>query len=228
MWRDASTWAAEAMAVFAKEWRGEFRTRYALNTLGLFAFTTLVVVSVSLGPLGVSLAQGTAVLPVLLWIILLFSAAAGLPRAFVHEEETQTATALRLAATPSALFCGKLLYGLTLTLALEILVTPVYVAMTSLTVKSPGLLAGVLAAGGFGLAAGSTLVAAIIAQARAKGTLFSVLAFPILLPLLLIAVELTRAAVAGDPADVALLQLLLYDASVTIAGFMLFPVVWNP
>jgi len=228
MWRDASTWAAEAMAVFAKEWRCEFRTRYALNTLGLFAFTTLVVVSVSLGPLGVSVSQGTAVLPVLLWIILLFSAAAGLPRAFVQEEETQTATALRLAATPSALFCGKLLYGLTLTLALEALITPVFVAMTSLDVKSPGLLAAVLAAGGFGLAAGSTLVAAIIAQARAKGTLFSVLAFPVLLPLLLIAVELSRHAVAGDPADVALLQLLLYDASVTVAGFMLFPVVWNP
>jgi heme exporter protein B len=228
MWRDASNWAAEALAVFAKEWRCEFRTRYALNTLGLFAFTTLVVVSVSLGPLGVSVSQGTAVLPVLLWVILLFSAAAGLPRAFVQEEETQTATALRLAATPSALFCGKLLYGLTLTLALEALVTPVYVAMTSLDVKSPGLLAAVLAAGGFGLAAGSTLVAAIIAQARAKGTLFSVLAFPVLLPLLLIAVDLSRHAVAGDPADVALLQLLLYDASVTVAGFMLFPVVWNP
>lgn len=228
MWRDTSTWAAEALAVFAKEWRCEFRTRYALNTLGLFAFTTLVVVSVSLGPLGVSVSQGTAVLPVLLWVILLFSAAAGLPRAFVQEEETQTATALRLAATPSALFCGKLLYGLTLTLALEALVTPVFVAMTSLDVKSPLLLAAVLAAGGYGLAAGSTLVAAIIAQARSKGTLFSVLAFPVLLPLLLIAVELSRHAVAGDPADVALLQLFLYDGSVTVAGFMLFPVVWNP
>ena len=228
MWQDTSTWAAEALAVFAKEWRCEFRTRYALNTLGLFAFTTLVVVSVSLGPMGVSVSQGTAVLPVLLWVILLFSAAAGLPRAFVQEEETQTAMALRLAATPSALFCGKLLYGLTLTLALEALVTPVFVAMTSLDVKSPGLLAAVLAAGGYGLAAGSTLVAAIIAQARSKGTLFSVLAFPVLLPLLLIAVELTRHAVAGDPADVALLQLLLYDGSVTVAGFMLFPVVWNP
>jgi len=228
MWRDASTWAAEALAVFAKEWRCEFRTRYALNTLGLFAFTTLVVVSVSLGPLGVSTSRGTAVLPVLLWVILLFSAAAGLPRAFVQEEETQTAAALRLAATPSALFCGKLLYGLTLTWALEALITPVFVAMTSLDVRSPGLLAVVLAAGGFGLAAGSTLVAAIIAQARSKGTLFSVMAFPVLLPLLLIAVELSRGAVAGDPAGVALLQLLLYDASVTVAGFMLFPVVWNP
>jgi heme exporter protein B len=228
MWPRISTWAAEATAVFVKEWRCELRTRYALNTLGLFAFTTLVVVSVSLGPLGVSLSQGTAVLPVLLWIILLFSVAAGLPRAFVQEEETHTAIALRLAATPSALFCGKLAYGLTLVLALEALITPVYVAVTTLKVVSPGLLAGTLIAGGYGLAAGSTLVAAIIAQARSKGTLFSVLAFPVLLPLLLLAVELSRSAVAGDPAGVALPQLLLYDASVTVVGLMLFPAVWNP
>jgi len=226
--RNASTWAAEATSVFVKEWRCEFRTRYALNTLALFAFTTLVVVSVSLGPLGVSMSQGTAVLPVLLWVILLFSVAAGLPRAFVQEEETGTAMALRLAATPSALFSGKLAYGLTLVLALEALVTPVYVAMTNLKVVSPGLLAAVLAAGGYGLAAGSTLVAAIIAQARSKGTLFSVLSFPVLLPLLLLSVELTRLAVAGSPAGVALPQLLLYDASVTVAGLMLFPAVWNP
>jgi heme exporter protein B len=225
---NASTWAAEAAAVFVKEWRCEFRTRYALNTLALFAFTTLVVVSFSLGPLGVSRSQGTSVLPVLLWIILLFSVAAGLPRSFVQEEEAQTAMALRLAATPSALFCGKLLYGLTLVLALEVLVTPAYLVMTSLDVTSPGLLAAVLAAGGYGLASGSTLVASIIAQARSKGTLFSVLSFPVLLPLLVIAVQLTQGAVSGDPGGVALPVLLLYDASVTVAGLMLFPVVWNP
>ena len=226
-----STWAAEAAAVFVKEWRCEFRTRYALNTLALFAFTTLVVVSFSLGPLGVSKSEGTAVLPVLLWIILLFSVAAGLPRTFVQEEEAQTAMALRLSATPSALFCGKLLYSLTLVLALEVLVTPAYLIMTSLEVDSPGLLALVLAAGGYGLAAGSTLVASIIAQARSKGTLFSVLSFPVLLPLLVLAVQLTQDAVsggAGDPGGVALPVLLLYDASVTVAGLMLFPVVWNP
>jgi heme exporter protein B len=226
--RNASTWAAEAAAVFAKEWRCELRTRYALNTLALFAFTTLVVVSFSLGPLGVSRSQGTALLPVLLWIILLFSVAAGLPRAFVQEEETHTAMALRLAATPSALFCGKLLYGLTLVLMLEALVAPVYLAMTSLEVASPGLLVAVLAAGGYGLAVGSTLVAAIIAQARTKGTLFSVLAFPVLLPLLVLAVELTRVAASGAAPDVALPQLLLYDAVVTVAGLMLFPLIWNP
>jgi len=45
---------------------------------------------------------------------------------------------------------------------------------------------------------------------------------------LILAVELTRNAVAGAPAGVALVQLLLYDGVVTIAGLMLFPVVWNP
>ncbi len=226
-----STWAAETAAVFVKEWRCEFRTRYALNTLALFAFTTLVVVSVSLGPMGISRSQGSAVLPVLLWLILLFSVAAGLPRAFVQEEESQTATALRLAATPSALFCGKLLYCLTLVAALELLITPLFLTLMSLEVAEPALLAAALAAGGYGLAVGSTLVAAIIAQARTKGTLFSVLSFPVLLPLLLLAVELTRTAVAGDPGGtggLALSQLILYDASVSVAGLMLFPVVWNP
>ncbi len=222
-----SSWLAEAAAVFAKDWRAELRTRFALNTLGLFAVTTLVVVSFSLGPLGGSPA-GPAVLPAVLWLILLFAATAGLPRLFVAEEETHTATALRLSATPSALYCGKLLYGLTLMLALELVTTPLYLAMVQLPVVSPGLLAGTLAVGAVGLAAASTLVAVMVAQARGRGTLFAVLLFPVLVPLLVMAVALTRQAVSGEPAPVELYQLLLYDASVIVAGLMLFPVLWNP
>ncbi len=228
MWRNAWTWAAEAAAVFVKEWRCEFRTRYALNTIALFALTTLVVVSISLGPLGTSSAERGTVLPVLLWLILLFSAAAGLPRAFVHEEETQTAMALRLASTPSALFSGKLAYSLTLLAALEALITPLFLAMMQLPVAGPGTLLLTLAAGGCGLAAASTLVAAIVAQARGKGTLFAVLSFPILLPLLLLTIQLTRHAVIGEPGGGLLLQLFLYDGSVMVAGLMLFPAIWNP
>lgn len=222
-----SSWLAEAAAVFAKDWRAELRTRFALNTLGLFAVTTLVVVSFSLGPLGGSPA-GPAVLPAVLWLILLFAATAGLPRLFVAEEETHTATALRLSATPSALYCGKLLYGLTLMLALELITTPLYLAMVQLPVVSPGLLAGTLGVGAVGLAAASTLVAVMVAQARGRGTLFAVLLFPVLVPLLVMAVALTRQAVSGEPAPVELYQLLLYDASVIVAGLMLFPVLWNP
>ena len=40
MWR----WLAEAMAVAAKDLRTEFRTRVAINSLGLFALTVLAAV----------------------------------------------------------------------------------------------------------------------------------------------------------------------------------------
>ncbi len=228
MWKDISTWTTEVFAVFAKDWRCEFRTRTALNTIGLFAITTLVIVSLALGPLGTSSSERETVLPVLLWIILLFAATAGLPRGFVHEEEVHTALALRLAAPPGALFVGKLLYSVTLLLALEALITPLYLALVQLPVANPRLLITTLVVAGYGLAAGSTLIAAIISQARGTGALFAVLAFPVLAPLLLLAIDLTRMAVLGDPPDLALRQLLLYDGAVTVAGMMLFPAIWNP
>lgn len=224
----ASSWASEAAAVFVKDWRCELRTRYALNTLGLFAFTTLVVVSVVLGPVGAAPELAATVLPVVLWLIVLFAVTAGLPRVFVAEEETHTATALRLAATPSALFCGKLAYGFTVVVALEVLITPLFLAMVQMPAERPGLLAAALLAGGYGLAVGSTLVAAMVAQARTRSALFAVLLLPVLVPALLFAVQLTRAAVAGEPPGAELRMLLLYDGTLTVAGFMLFPPVWTP
>ncbi len=227
MWRDISTWTAEVRSIFAKEWRTELRTRYALNTLGLFAFTTLVVVSMTLGPVGAS-EEARPFLPVLLWLILLFAASAGLPRTFVHEEEIGTAIALRLTARPSSLFCGKALYNLTLILSLELLITPLFVAMLQLPVVSPLELLLTLVLGGYGLAVGSTLIAAMVAQARARGTLFAVLAFPILLPLLKFAVEATIGTVTNEPTEALLSLIFSFDAMLTIGGLMLFPVIWNP
>ncbi len=222
-----SSWTAEAVAIFAKEWRLELRTRYALNTVGLFAITTLVVVSISLGPVGAS-EEARQFLPVLLWLILLFAASAGLPRTFVHEEEIGTAIALRLSARPSSLFCGKALYNLTLIFALELLITPLFVAMLQMPVVSPVELLLTLLLGGYGLAIGSTVIAAMVAQARAQATLFAVVAFPILLPLLWFAVRATVGAVLDEPAGPILTLILLFDGTLTVAGLMLFPAIWNP
>ena len=227
MWRRISSWTAETGAIFRKEWQLELRTRYALNTVGLFAVTTLVVVSISLGPVGTS-EDARPFLPVLLWLILLFAASAGLPRTFVHEEEIGTAMALRLTARPSSLFCGKALYNLTLILALELLITPLFIAMLELPVTAPLELLSILLLGGYGLAVASTLIAAMVAQARARAPLFAVLAFPILLPLLKFAIDATTGTVMDEPAAPLLGLIFSFDAMLTIGGLMLFPAIWNP
>lgn len=224
----SSSWAAEAAAVLGKDWRTELRARHAVATLVLFAVTTLVVASLALGPLGGTPAERSNVAAALLWILMLFAAAAGLPRAFVHEEEAHTAAALRLAARPSAVFAGKLAWVASLLAVLEAVATPLAIALFDLEVASPLALAGALAAGGLGLAAATTVLAAIVAQGRGATTLFAALAFPLLVPLAVLAVAATRAALGGGGSGDLLVQLLLYDGSVVVAGFLLFPVIWNP
>lgn len=223
-----SHWLRETWTLFLKEWRCELRTRTALATIGLFAFTTLITVSMTLGPIGATEEMRPAA-PVLLWLILLFAATLGLPRSFVHEEEAGTADALRLTTRPTCLFIGKVAYNLTLLLALEAIVTPLFLGVLRVPVERPGLLVAVLAAGAAGLAVGSTLIAAMVAQARVRGPLFAVLAFPILLPLLKLAVDASLEAAAGSPGASQGLELaLIFDGMVLIAGLMLFPLVWQP
>jgi len=223
-----SDWVAEAAAVFAKDWRCELRTRHAVATLALFAVTTLVVASLVLGPIGNDPARAGQVVPVLVWLILLFAAASGLPRAFVHEEESRTAIALRLAGRPSAVFAGKLLHVVTLVAALEAIVAPLAAVLFDLSIADPLRFAAALAAGGLAIAGATTLLAAIVAQGRGASTLFAVLALPVLLPALALAVSASRVAFAGVNSDPALTLLLLYDGVVIVAGFLLFPPVWNP
>ncbi len=74
MWR----WLAEAFAVAAKDLRTEFRTRVAINSLGLFALTVLAAVSYTVGPYRIAAEDRPFLLAVLLWIVIFFAALAGL------------------------------------------------------------------------------------------------------------------------------------------------------
>lgn len=221
---------ASALAVFRKDLLSEWRARVAVNALLLFAFSALVLVGYAIGPASVSPEDRPVVHSVLLWLVLFFTAMTGLARVFVREEETGTAAALRLSAPPAAVLLGKLLLNLLLLLGVSALVVPLYLAFMGFRVERPGLFAGALVLGLYGIAAASTFVAAIVAKAAAKGTLFAVLATPLLLPPLVAAVLATRLAAdasAGTPAGELLRLLVAYDGLVTTAALMLFDYVFR-
>src|SRR5215470_7043694 len=144
--------AQASWAVFQKDLRAELRTRYALNAVALFAVSTVVALSLGVG----FLSEGrNADLPLihaaLLWVAVLFAAFTGLARAFVQEEEARTAAALRLAASPIAVYLGKLLFNLLLLLLLGALVAVLFVVLLHVQIKSVGLFAALMLAGSLGL-----------------------------------------------------------------------------
>ena len=225
MWR----WLAEVLAVAAKDLRAEFRTRVALNSLALFALTTLAAVSYTIGPYRLATDDRPFLLSVLMWIVIFFAALAGLDRSFVKEEESHTAPLLRLSAAPTVVWAGKLLYNLALIAVLMAMLVPLFCILMGFDISMPWRFVVLLAAGGFTLAVTTTIIAAIIAQAMTRGALFSVLSLPLLLPLLIFLIQGTTAVSTGDSETFAssVQAVVSLGGAMTVASILLFPVVWR-
>lgn len=218
-------------AVLRKDLRSELRTRYAFNTLVLFAAGTAVAVSLGVGFLGLRRdEQSLALQAALLWVALLFAALNGLARSFVQEEETRTLPALRLAAPATAVYLGKLWFNLALLVLLDLVTTLLFVVFVRVGIGNLGLFISLLAAGSLALATATTILAAIIARASFKSALFAVLAFPLLVPPLVIAIQGTALALGGADWAAgwpALRTLIAYAVATFTASLFLFRFVWE-
>jgi heme exporter protein B len=225
----SSTYLSEAVAIWLRDLRGEFRTRYAVNAILMFAVTTLIAVSFSIGSFRIGDAEQPFLYAVLLWIILVFSALSGLSRSFVKEEEAGTMDVLKLSARPQSVYLGKLFFNLTLLGALELLIVPLFILLMHYKISSPGLFLAMVMSGGFGLGAGATIVAAMTAQASARGALFSVLSFPLLLPLMITAIKgCERAADGMNTAGWPEVRIAVaYTIIMIIMSLFLFPLIWE-
>ena len=189
-------------AVFRKDWQSELRTRYAVNALAMFILVTISVILLS-----------------------------GLSRAFVSEEERGTTLTLQLIAAPSTIYFGKLLFNLVLVFIMNIaIVILYYLLFESFIILNFSLFLISLVFGSIGIAISSTIIAAIISKANTKGTLYPVLSFPILLPLILTLMELTKFSMDGNlitESFVELAVLICYDVIMLTAGYMLFDFIWK-
>ena len=167
----------------------------------------------------------------LLWIVIFFSAMSGLSRSFVSEEERGTTMTLHLIASPTTIFSGKLIFNLVLVFLMNAVITFLFsILFVSFEIKNYLLFVIAFFLGNTGIAVSSTIIAAIISKANSKGTLYPVLAFPILLPLILTLLELTRSAMDGNPvADsaVEISVLVCYDVIMLTASYLLFDFIWK-
>jgi len=221
---------SEIAAVLAKEFTSELRSRVALNAIGLFGLTTLIAVAYQIGPYQIQEADRPHLLSALLWIILFFAATSGLSRVFVKEEDAHTAKTLRLAARPLAVLGGKYLFNLVLLVALFALIVPLYCALMGYGVRGVAGLLLVLLSGALALSATATIVAAIIARASGSTTLFAILSVPLVLPLLVMLIQGTRAAAASSELAAvlpALQGIVSLGGAVIVVSVYLFPAVWH-
>jgi heme exporter protein B len=219
----------KSFAVFLKDIKSELRTRYAINAILLFAIVTVFAVSFAMARTGGRI--DTILQASLLWIVIYFSSLSGMAQSFIKEEESRTAIALRLYSPAGSVLAGKLIFNLALLAVMNLITIPLFSLFLSLDIASYPLFLSVILLGSLAMVGTTTLVAAIISKASAKGALFAVLSFPLILPILMMAISGTRKALTPDitfsAARMELQVLASYLVVMTVLGFLLFESVWN-
>ena len=202
-----------SILVFRKDFKSELRSRYVINSLLMFVLVTISIIRFAIGDEKIE----NETLTGLLWIVIFFSASSGLSRTFVKEEEKETSIALKLSTDSSSIIIGKLIFNLVLTFALNILILILFVLITDYQIKNFSGFVITMLLGNFGLVAASTII-------------YPVLSFPVLLPLLLTAINATKLASAGIDTgrlNGEILILISYSIVVTVSSLMLFKYVWE-
>ena len=204
----------------------EWRDKSILGTLLTFVLSTLFLVLFATGRDDLSTRTEAG----LFWIVVLFTAALGLGRTFLSEEERGTSFFLRLHTQGTMVYVGKLCHSFLTLLSANAILAIVFLVLLSVDVLFPGLFIVTLCLGTCGLAGATTILSAIIARTAHGGILLPVLLFPLLIPLLLSAVEATNISFTSGGWDVAagsLVTMVSFSGVVIAASLLLFDYVWE-
>ncbi len=160
----------------------------------IFAVLAILIFSFALDLRG-AVAQAAA--PGVLWATITFAGTLGLSRALAREYQTGGMEGLLLAPIErSAIFLGKALGNLVLMLAVEVVLVPLATVMFNVSLFNGGVLL-ILSLGTLGYAMVGTLLASIAVNTRAREVMLPILLLPLIVPLLLAAVQATNGLLEG-------------------------------
>ena len=174
----------------------ELRSRDIVVSVALFGFLMAVVFNFALS---VNPQFVNPLAPGILWVAFAFAGTLAMNRAFVREKEQGGLEGLLLTpVSRDAIFFGKALVSFCIMLIVEAVLLPVFAAMLGFSAFSWMLIVTMVLAT-LGFATVGTLFSAMAVQTRSREIMLPVLFFPIILPVLIGAVEASGEAINGAP-----------------------------
>ena len=194
--------------------------------MAVFSFLVVVVLHFALPARDAEESRRLA--PGLLWVAYIFAALLGLNRAFALELENEALAGLALApADRGWVFLGKAAANFVILGAVQAITAAVFALAFDVDLASiaPSLLL-VVALGSLGICAVGTLLGAVSVRTRYREVMLPLLLLPLLVPVLLAAVDATAGLLETGTLRWRAIQLLLVtDAVFLIVSFTSFEYV---
>ncbi len=214
----------ETINLMQKELQLEWRQKHALGGVLLYLVSTIFICYLAFQ--GIMTPQTWNAL---FWIIMAFASLNLVLKSF-SEETTGRKFYLYTLARPASVIFSKILLN---TLVMAVLGTLGYLLfslfMSNMATNLPAWWL-VLLTGAAGFAAVLTMVSAIAGQSRNNFTLMAVLGFPLILPLILLLIRASAAAIDGLSLTTVLPDVLVIVLLILIAltlSYVLFPYLWK-
>ncbi len=211
--------------LLGKDLRIELRKKESLVSMAFFGALILVMLNIASG-IGKQVAaeNGAGIL----WVAIIFSSVLGLGRVFAREKENGCVAALLISPISAGeIYAAKALVNFTLMCLSELVLVPVFYVLFGAQLSfAPLSLLPILLLVNLGFSTTGTLISAISAGTRRNEVLLPILLFPLILPLTVLAVKATTAALAAKPFAIVLEQLepmAAFCIIFTTAGYLLFP-----
>lgn len=214
-------------SLIKKEFKLEFRNKVSLTSMLLYITSTIFVCFQSFKEI-VDVQAWNA----LLWIIILFSAVNAVQKSFYNENRSQQMY-FYLLAKPQHIIIAKIIYNMILINLLTLAGFVIFSIMLPLpgeNLSLQGHIGLVVVLGATGISSILTLVSAIAAKTNNNLGLISILAFPVMIPLI---ISIIRAGKnAADFISLAangkyLLVIGGLDLLIITLSFILFPYLWR-
>ena len=188
----------QSFAIAAKDLRSELRGKEAINAALSFAVVILLLFSFAFDP---TVEQTREIAGGLLWLVFAFAGALILNRSFARELANDCLDALVSSpVSGAALFLGKALASTALLLGVELVCLPVFGIFYNLRWTGQiGWLVLVLVLATWGMAVIGVMFSALTVNLRLRELMLPVLVYPMMIPALMAAMQLTTLLLAGEP-----------------------------
>lgn len=217
----------EIWTLVKKEVLIELRMKYALSGMVLY-----LVSSIFLGYITFSLGRAQInplTWNVLFWIIMLFVATNSIAKSFIQESKERLLYYYTIA-DPQSIIISKILFNCILMLFLVLAGFIIYIILMGNPVEDVGLFIFSLFLGSLGFSTTFTMISSIASKASNSGTLMAILGFPIIIPMLLLLIKISKNAIEGLDWSFTNDEIITLVAIIIIAistSILLFPYLWR-
>jgi heme exporter protein B len=212
----------EIIILFKKEIALEWRQKYAMGGMLLYVSSTVFVIYLSF----------VKVVPdvwnALFWIVSLFAGVNAVVKSFVQENSARQLYYYQLA-NPTAYILSKIFYNIFILLIINVLTYVIMSLMVGSVIASPLPYFIAIVLGSIGFSITFTFISAIASKANNAATLMAILSFPVVLPILITLIKLSKQALKANSTVVwqDIQTLLAIDAILIALSFILFPYLWR-